>query len=90
MTRFIGMAHLLLPAAGGAAALLARVLHGSARPYLATTLVIIGGVMLGWAAALMLESMAHLVGHLEVDVDDDDVEAKIEAALAAREEDSDG
>lgn len=87
MTRIIGLAHLILPAACGAAALLARVLHGSARPFLATTLVVIGGVLLGWAAALMLESTAHLVGHMDDDEADADVDAQIQAALAAREED---
>ena len=87
MTRFIGLAHLALPAICGAATLAARVLHGSARPMLATTLVVIGGVLLGWAAALMLESTAHLVGHMDDEETDEDVDAQIEAALAAREED---
>ncbi len=84
MERFIHIAYLALPILSGGAALAARVLHGGARPWLATSLVVLGGVLLGWAAALMLDSTAHLVGHGQDDEEAPDVDRQIEQALARR------
>lgn len=89
MNRLISMAQIALPAAGGVAALVARVLHGSARPWLATTLVVLGGVMLGWAVALMLASTAQLVGHGD-DEGEDAVDEQIKQAVASRLERTEG
>ena len=87
MSRLIDMAQLALPLAGGVAALLARVLHGGARPWLATSLVVLGGVLLGWAVALMLASTSSLVGHDDGgDGDDSAVDRQIQDAVAARRE----
>lgn len=71
------------------AALLARVIPGSVRPWLPTLLVLLGGWLLGWAVALALESTAQLLGHRH-DAAEEQAETErqqqIEQALARRRE----
>lgn len=62
MSGAMGISRWALPVAGGVAALVARMMAGGGPP-LAATLAVIGGVLVGWTAALMVSSMAHLVGH---------------------------
>ena len=83
MERFIEIARYALPLVCGVAVLVLRLLHGSARPWLATSLVVLGGVLLGWAVALMLESTAHLVGQMDAE-DGAPVDRQIKEAIARR------
>lgn len=90
MTRLINIAQVILPVAGGVAALVARVLPGSARPWLATYLVVLGGVMLGWTVALMLASTAEMVGHGAEEEGEGTVDEQIKEAVARRLESMEG
>lgn len=86
MERFVEIARYALPLVCGVATLVVRMLHGSARPWLATSLIVLGGLFLGWTLSLMLESTAHLMGHMDAEDAEDgaSVDQQIREAVARR------